>query len=674
MLIAFGYYFGAKLGFALTLAPVPVSTLWPPNAILLAGLALTPFRAWGLVLSAVFLAHLAVQFQSGVPTTMVLCWFISNSTEALLGATLLRRMQRGIPWFETFGSTAMFFVLGLAASFFSSFLDAAFVVLNGWGDAGYWTVWRTRFFSNVLATLTLVPVILTTVEGMPSRRWNMNRRRVVEAAAGFIALAGLCWLVFVGREPGPGTSPALLYTPLILLVGAAVRFGPCGAATSILVCALIAIWGAGLGRGPFITSSARENAFAIQMFLIVTWIPVMSLAAVLRERATADAKARRSEEQLAIAIEAAELGRWEYDVVKNELIWSDTTRRIYEVPLDVPVSSTTFEALVHPDDRGIIAAATADSMSGRPIDIEFRIRFRDGRIKWLMSKATAICDDNGRPVRIVGIKVDVTRHKAAELEIQTQRQQLAHSLRAAMTDELSVALAHEVNQPLAAILANASAARRFLTRNPPDLRELAAIVEAIADDNRRAAAIITRFGAMMKKGATQWTVLAMDDVIRGVLDVARADVISRGVSLTASVQPALPPVFGDCLQIQQVVLELIINGCDALESIPVSERRVMVQAVARQEGVLVAVRDNGAGVQDDVERLMEPFVTSKPQRLGLGLPISRSIVTAHNGRLSAHNAPEGGAVFWFTLPAAVAGERSGPGDAVNAGAQESVEP
>jgi two-component system sensor kinase FixL len=657
-IIALGYYVGAKIGFALTLAPVPVSTLWPPNAVLLAGLLLTATRTWPLVLGFVFVAHLAVQFQSGVPAAMVLCWFISNCTEALIGAAVVRRVDPALVTFDTFRSTALFFICaGFTAPFLSSFLDAAFVVANQWGDADYWTIWRTRFFSNMLATLTLVPVILTSVQRFPRLR-TVSRRRLLEAAAGLGVLFALCWIVFVTHEPGPATAPALLYSPLLLLVAAAVRVGPWGAATSILTCTLVAVWGAVLGRGPFVTSSTFANALSVQTFLIVTWIPIMSLAAVLRERAIAETNARRSEEQLAIAIEAAQLGRWEYDFATQHLMWSDETRRIYEVPLDAPISPATFDGLVHPDDRGIIAAATIDGVSGRAIDVEFRIRFPDGRIKWVLSKAATICDEAGQPMRSIGIKMDITSRKAAELRLHRKRRELAHSSRVSMADELSAALAHEVNQPLAAILANASAARRFLAHTPPDLQELGAIVEAIADDNRRAAGVIARFGALMKRGDAPWRTLAIDDVVRSVVDIARADVISRGVSVSLRLTPGMPRVLGDSLQLQQVLLHLIINACDAMDAIPPEHRRLRLDTFANDGRVRVSVSDTGPGLPANLDAMFEPFVTTKHQRLGLGLSICRSIVAAHSGQLTAEPRPGGGAIFSFTLPAMRAANRA----------------
>ena len=654
LIIAIGYYLGAKLGFALTLTPVPVSTLWPPNAILLAGLVLTSLRSWPIVLLAVLAAHLAAQFQSGVPTGMVLCWYVSNCLEALLGAAAFRRLRESTPIFDTFRGTALFLVfIGFAAPFISSFVDAAFVALNEWGDSSYWTVWRTRLFSNVLATLTLVPVIIMTTESV-RRLQKPSALRVAEGVAGLGALAGICWLVFVVREPVPGTSPALLYAPLPLLVAAAVRFGSWGASAAILMCALFAISGAVMGQGPFVTNSAPQNALSIQLFLIVAWIPVMALAAVIRERAHADEHARRSEEELAIAIEAAQLGRWEYDVRSGSLTWSDITRRMYEVPPDVPVSPATFEALIHPDDRHLLAAASAKAAEGGEIDVEFRVVFPDGRIKWILSKGRTILDDEGRAARMVGVKVDVTERKFAEFQMHRQQRELAHLSRVAVAGELSSALAHEMNQPLAAILANASAARRFLLHDPPDLRELGEIVEAIAHDNRRAAAVITRFGSLLKKDDRRWTLLDVNDVVASVVDVARTDIISRGVSLTKDLGDDLPRFAGDPVQIQQVLLNLIINACDAMESIPAAERRLhLTTAAADEGGVRVTVMDNGIGITaDHVDDIFEPFVTSKTQRLGLGLAICRSIVADHDGRLWVENQPGCGAAFSFTLPAA----------------------
>jgi two-component system sensor kinase FixL len=656
---AAAYFLGAKLGFALTLAPVPVSTLWPPNAILLAALILIPLRGWPSTLAAVLLAHLAVQFQSGVPAGMVLGWYASNCTEAALGALLLRRYAGGPPTFSTFRSCLTFLLCaGFAAPFFTSFLDAGFVALNQWGDAGYATVWRTRFFSNVLATLTLVPFILLSIENLPRLR-DIPRRRMAEAVTALSGLAAVCWFVFSTPVGGTPASAALLYAPLPLLIAAAIRFGPWGASASMLLVAVIAIWNAVHGQGPFLGSSSLQNALSIQLFLIVAWAPVMFVAAVLRDRAAAETRARVSEEQLAIALDAAQLGRWEWDVVTQQLTWSDVTRRMYEVPLDGPVNPRTFERLVHPDDMPAIAAATAEAAAGRAFEVEFRIRMDDGRIKWIYSKGKAVFDADGQPVRIVGVKVDVTARKSSELRMKELEREVAHSSRVAIAGECSLHLARELKQPLAAILANASAARRYLTHDPPNLSELQEIVESIAADNRRAAAVVTQFSDTLRQDGG-WSAVDLVQTVNGAVDVARGELISRGVSLKTRSARDLPPVCGDPLQLQQVLMNLIVNACDAMEAVPQESRRVLVE-VERHDGeeLLLTVSDRGPGVPDGLgDHIFEPFVSTRPGRLGLGLAICRSVVSLHGGRLWVDSALGGGARFCLALPAMAPGGRS----------------
>ena len=655
LVIALGYYLGAMLGFALTLAPVPVSTLWPPNAILLAGLVVTRRRSWPMVLAAVLAAHLAVQFQSGVPVGMVLCWFVSNCAEALLGASLLLRFGSGGRTFDTLRGTGVFLGAALTATVASSFLDAGFVVLNGWGSADYWTIWQTRVFSNMVATITLVPVILTTTERIVEGR-RVAPRRGLEAAAIFLVLSAVCWTVFAWHQTGPGALPALLYAPLPLLVGAALRFGPWGASTAMLTCAVIAIRGAGQGQGPFVSPSPAANALAIQLFLIVAWTLVMSLAAVINERSVADTKARVSEEQLAMAIDAAQLGRWDWEIATGTLTWSEGTRRMYEVPSDGPVGVETFQRLVHPDDKPLIAAAMDDGVHGRPIDVQFRVVFQDGRIRWIHSRGRTVCDELGRPMRIIGVKVDITERKAAEQRLQEQQRNLAHSARVSIAGELSSALSHELNQPLAAILANAAAARRFLAHDPPDMREISEILEAIAEDNRRAAAVVARFGSLLKRDLAAMKPVDINEVVAGALDLAHGDVIARGVSLTKRFGRNLPSVSADAGQLQELLLNLVTNACEAMEPMPAGTRRLAVTTAADPHGgVRVTVADSGPGVpRATIDEIFEPFVTSKPQRLGMGLAICRSIVSAHDGELAVDKPAEAGAAFSFILPAIAA--------------------
>ena len=565
----------------------------------------------------------------------------------------MRRFSGERPAFDRFPQVVVFLVsAGFLAPFASSFLDAAFVALNQWGDAGYWTVFRTRFSSNVLATLTLVPVIVTTAENWRHVR-RVSPRRWLEASGLLLALLASCSMVFILQHPGPGTSPALLYLPLPLLVWAAVRFGPWGASTSLLLCALLSIWGAVRGHGPFVGQLPQENAFAIQLFLIVTWIPIMSLAAVIRERAQAEEHARRSEEQLGLAIDAARLGRWDWDIPSNCATWSGETRRMFGVENDrEPVTFARFTGLVHTDDRQLVTQAVIAACEHPGVlEVEFRAGDCGSGPRWILCKGKTLFDGGGRAARMVGVHVDITERKSSELQIHAQQRALAHLDRVSLAGELSVALAHEINQPLAAILANARAGQRYLVHNPPDLAQVRDCLDAIADDDQRAADVIRRLQSLLRKNQARWQPVAINTVVSDVVGIARGDAISRGVSLVADLSAGLPPVSGDRSQLQQLLLNLVTNGCEAMGSVA-GERRLSVATALDPAGaVFVSVRDTGSGIPaDQIDQIFEPFVSSKAGGLGLGLTICRSIVDAHAGRLWADNNAEGGASLCFTIP------------------------
>src|SRR6266699_3873112 len=222
-----GYYLGAKIGFALTFQPHPVSVLWPPNSILTAALLLTPPRVWWFVLLSALPAHWLVQFQSQVPPTMILCWFVSNSCEALIGAGCVRYLIDRPVRFDRLRNVGIFcFFAAFLGPFLSSFLDAAFVVINHWGQDSYWQVWRIRFTSNVLTALTLVPFIVSwSAEGIA---WLGKIRRSRFLEAGLLLLGLLSVNIIAFYKLAPTADSALLYLPLPFLIWAAVRFGSRG--------------------------------------------------------------------------------------------------------------------------------------------------------------------------------------------------------------------------------------------------------------------------------------------------------------------------------------------------------------------------------------------------------------------------------------------------------------
>ena len=248
---------------------------------------------------------------------------------------------------------------------------------------------------------------------------------------------------------------------------------------------------------------------------------------------------------------------------------------------------------------------------------------------------------------------DVTDRKRAELETDAQRRQLTHLSRIDMLGEITGALAHELCQPLAAVRTNAQAARHFLERAAPDLPELRATLDDIVNDNQRAGAVIDRLRALLRKESMAPQPLDMNEIVREVVDLAHGEILARRVTLTCRLTPEIPTVLGDRVQFQQVVLNLLLNACDAMSEMDPATRHLTLATELTNAGLELVVCDCGPGIpEDQLERVFEPFVTSREHGLGLGLAISRSIVTAHGGSIRAEHNVTGGATFRCVLPIA----------------------
>jgi len=525
LLVAVGYYLAARVGLAFTLQPHPISTLWPPNALLMAALLLTPARSWWVLLAAALPAHLLAELQSGVPPAMVLGWYVSNCSEALIGAALVRAFVPGRLHLDSFRSAGIFLLCGaLAAPLASSFLDAALVRLIGWGQGDYWNLVRMRFFSNVLAELTIVPLIVTWAAVGVQRVRGQALARYVEVSALFLGLLATSLVAFDLSSPRVG--PALFYAPLPFLLWAAVRLGAVGTATSLAMMVFVTIWGAVHGLGPFTGGAPQDTARDMQLFLIAVSVPLLLLAVVLEER-------------------------------------TRSTREAHE-----------------------------------------------------------------------------------------QRLQLTHLSRVAMLGEMSGGLAHELNQPLTAILSNAQAAQHFIANNKViDPEELSDILRDIIAADQRAGEVISRLRALFKRGETYAQRLDANELVREVLSLAHGDLATRSIETVAQLAPALPAIHGDRIQLEQVMLNLIMNASEAMATSAAEVRRLTVRTAAVDGRVYVSFVDQGPGFEPGQhEKLFEPYYTTKPQGLGLGLSISRSIILAHHGRLWGVGTPGRGATFHIALP------------------------
>jgi signal transduction histidine kinase/integral membrane sensor domain MASE1 len=256
---------------------------------------------------------------------------------------------------------------------------------------------------------------------------------------------------------------------------------------------------------------------------------------------------------------------------------------------------------------------------------------------------------------VVITRTDVTARKRAEADARNQRQQLTHLSRAAVLGQLSGAFAHELKQPLTSILGNAEAALSILQKGGADTAELSEILQDIVQDDERAAQVIQRLRALLGKGDAQYAPVELNDVVRESLELTHSEFVTRNVVATLNLDPALPTVLADRVQMQQVVLNLLMNACEAMVATPLARRQAQVTTryLAHSEAVEITVQDNGTGIAPgDTDRIFQPFVTTKTHGLGLGLAICRSVAEAHHGVLWAENAPEGGAIFHIKIPIA----------------------
>ncbi len=276
----------------------------------------------------------------------------------------------------------------------------------------------------------------------------------------------------------------------------------------------------------------------------------------------------------------------------------------------------------------------------------------DGTFGWQQWVDHVIVDATGKgQVEIQGIGRDITQLRLAEIDARQQREQLTHLTRVAILGELSGAMAHELNQPLTAILSNAQAAERLLAGGLTDVTELREILKDIVTDDIRAGEVISRLRALLKRGARKLEPLRVDEVVGEALALAHSQLLERHVTVIEDHDQDLPPVLGDRVQMQQVLLNVIMNASEALSANEPMDRALSVSTTRADGGVRVVVADNGPGFSPDVvDRLFEPFVTTKPNGLGLGLSICRSIVGAHGGRLVARNSQYRGAIFEIALP------------------------
>jgi signal transduction histidine kinase len=682
---AIAYYLGCQLGFVLRFPPALTSILWPPNAILTAALLLSPPRHWWRFLLATFPAHVAVQMQVGFPVPLILALYATNCLEALVGAGLAHRLSTAPNRFDTLGRAALFVLsVVLVAPVVSGSVDAvAVAVLRG---EPYLSVWRTRFFSNTLTALALVPVIVSLVQSWPTLRAVSFRRRM-EAVGLILLLVAVGGAIFAhpltrtGQPLQGGEQSLVLLLPLLLW--AATRFGAAGSSCALLCTALIAFLAATSRGGSGSAAEAAKEVRVLQAFLLTAGIPLFGLGALMEERRSIE---RALEERLRFeaflsrlsaafvhlpshvkdnAFEAQLRQVGEHTGLAYVLLFrlsSDRQR------LELASSWSAAGSLAGwPPSSGTLSelfehAASHEDWSARDAGggwaLGIPLEAGDLPLGALVFGGAGSSERNAPDTRlrlIAEVFSSALERQRVEEDARVSRAELAHFLRVSTVGELTTSLAHELNQPLTAILANAQAARQLLG-DEPGADEMREILSDIVEEDKRAGEVIRRLRDLLRKGAPEYASLDLNALAADVVRLVGGDATLRNVTIRLQMAPAPAPVKGDRVQIQQVLLNLLLNAMDAMTHVPVEKRVALVStAVAAEEGsVHLAVRDTGSGLQQgETDRVFEPFYTTKPSGMGMGLSIARSIIAAHGGRIWARNNTGAGATFTVSLPLTV---------------------
>jgi PAS domain S-box-containing protein len=422
-LVAVLSYFAPRLAGALILHPQTIWPLWPGCALLVPVLLLVPRRIWLAVTVAAFAGFVVYDLQSGVPLRSI-AWFIPADLLEILIATLcLSHYFGGIPRLNSAKALTIFLVFAVILAPFT----AAFVSARGVAS-DYWTGWKVCFFSEVLAFLTLTPAVFSWISD--GRAW-LRKSPIfhLEAAALLTGLAFLSHIAFTASATA--SSPALLYALVPFLLWSALRFGSIGTSSAVILVALLSIWGAVHGRGPFIEQGPFHSVRSIQLFLISTAIPFMVLAALAEERRDAEEALKRQEEELIEAQRVSQVGSWQWNPKTDEVAWSKELYRLAGRDPDLPPPALGEQTKLYTSESWErLKCAVAEALrNGTTYTLDLEMLRPDGRTRWIIDRGEAVRDAAGRIAWLRGTAQDITERKQAEDQLRASEEKFRRVFR-----------------------------------------------------------------------------------------------------------------------------------------------------------------------------------------------------------------------------------------------------
>ena len=408
-----------------------------------------------------------------------------------------------------------------------------------------------------------------------------------------------------------------------------------------------------LFKEPTIWTEYRGPVNAAILIVALQSLIVGALLVQRQRRLRAENLLKESEERMTFAAAAANIGLWQFDRHRNELWATEHCRAMFGIARDAPLTRDAFLSAVHPDDLQTATQSLRRSLgTEQPAISDVRIVLPGEEVRWVRLRARSRSEGGGRLDHLGGIFIDITEQKSAEAEVALQRLEVEHLMRVSVLGELSGSIAHEINQPLTAILSNAQAALHLLAQESPDVVEIRDALEEIVHEDNRAGEVIHRLRGLLTKGERKAEYININDLVRSTVRLLNSELIGRDINVRLDLESGESLARGDSVQLQQVLLNLVMNAMDAMASTPMAQRFILISTRDAETGMVdVLVKDRGHGIRPKENgHVFEPFYTTKDHGLGLGLTLCSTIIQAHQGRLTLVNDEGGGAIAVFSLP------------------------
>jgi PAS domain S-box-containing protein len=653
-------YVVGRLGGTPRLTASDSVSLWTPSGVALGGLLVLGYRVWPAIWFGSFFVYLTTAVQSSDPQTTT-GWLAIAATfglgavlQAVTATWLVRRVLGATPTFDDLKHVLVVTVLaGFVSTALGASVDAA-CLAGAARERMYGTAWQISWRAELTGVVVFAPLVLILAEA--GRRAFSRPRpfRIIEFNILFIALP----IVVFALTDDQGTVYGSILV-IASLLWATLRFGKVGTAIGLLTIAFMLASNVSNGSALLGTIRVKKSTRALnaQTLLDSMAMTFWILAAVLNERELVAKDLRDNEARFRQFSEGMPHIIWMTTPDRQRVLYVNRSfERIFgRKREDVYAASDVWLDGIHPEDRQLVVDARLQGEATGEYCTEFRVIHPDGAVRWLRDRAVPVRDDRGNKYMLAGIAEDITLSRQIAEKLARQQSELLHVSRLSSVGQMVATLSHEVAQPMSAIGTFATLCAKHLQSEDFDeadrLNSLKQCIDAISSENQRCRAILRRLRDYSRKAPRQQALCDLNAVLSESIDLLSIELRRSGVKVRCELAPSLPLVIADRIRLQQVVVNLLTNARDAMLNVDPSRRLIILRTAIEGAAITAEIEDHGVGFPvGTVDRLFEPFFSTKEDGMGLGLSICKTILDEHGGEIRALTNEHGGATFRIVLP------------------------